>query len=329
MPLRRSATVVVLLIWLLLLSLQPPSGVHSAGNLSACAEFAFSTEEEFVTQGPVPADGNPVISDGDLLGPNHTVCARNQELLAKWQIAPDLGLDAVDVLDVERNLVAFSTELDDPQGRFGAGDLLATNGMVIPNVALLTLFQVGRDLGLDAVHFVGAPARIVAFLEEGADQAPDDWLGGALVESLNRYDVDLWFSTEGTELSASTVPILDGTLLSARTGAVVLDQPALFAATVPAGIPARGVDFGLDAVAAPRVGDATTVRFSTEILYRGEPPFTDGDVLRAGGGVEIPHADLITPFEPLARFLGIDALFMRFEKVGDLYLPIILLQSQE
>ncbi|MEZ4639932.1 MAG: hypothetical protein R2856_34060 [Caldilineaceae bacterium] len=197
MPLRRSSTVVVLLICLLLLSLQTPSGVQSAGNLSACAAFAFSTEEDFVTQGPLPADGNPVISDGDLLGPNYTVCARNHELLAIWQITADLGLDAVDVIDTERSLVAFSTELDDPQARFGNGELLVTNGVIIPNAALLTLFQAGPDLGLDAVHFVGVEAQIVKFLEENVDIAPEAWLGGKLIESLNRYDVDIWFSTEG------------------------------------------------------------------------------------------------------------------------------------
>ena len=28
------------------------------GNLDRCQDIAFSTEEEFVTQGPVPPDGN-------------------------------------------------------------------------------------------------------------------------------------------------------------------------------------------------------------------------------------------------------------------------------
>ena len=39
----------------------------------------------------------------------------------------------------------------------------------------------------------------------------------------------------------------------------------------PAGIPERGVDFGLDAVTK---GEST--EFSTEILYEGELSFTDG-----------------------------------------------------
>ena len=106
-------------------------------NLAACKEFGFSTEEDFVTHGPRPPDGNPIISDGDLLGPNRTVCARNAELLAAWQVRVDLGLDAVDVVDVDQSLVAFSTELDDPGRRFFAGDLLSTKGAVDSQRVLL------------------------------------------------------------------------------------------------------------------------------------------------------------------------------------------------
>ena len=44
--------------------------------LNLCRDFAFSVEEDFVTHGPEPPDGNPIISDGDMLGLNCTVCAR-------------------------------------------------------------------------------------------------------------------------------------------------------------------------------------------------------------------------------------------------------------
>jgi hypothetical protein len=148
-----------LILILLLLMVTTPVNGESLSSLDACKDFAYSTEEDFLTAGPVPADGNPIISDGDLLNRYHTVCARNRELLSAWDIADDLGLDAADVLDVQRELVAFSTELDDPRGRFKAGDLLITNGAIIPNVALLSLFQVGRDLGLDAVHFSALKRR--------------------------------------------------------------------------------------------------------------------------------------------------------------------------
>ncbi|MBM4459479.1 MAG: hypothetical protein FJ011_17270 [Chloroflexi bacterium] len=320
----------VLMLCLLLLGPHAQAGPQGLPNLPACKDLAFSTEEDFLSQGPTPPDGNPIISDGDLLGLNHAVCARNRELLASWQVQPDLGLDAVDVViaDAQRGLVAFSTELDDPAGRFKAGDLLTTNGAIIPNVTLLSRFQVGRDLGLDGLHFTGAPQQIVAFLDAAAKIRRDEWLAnpGQLVTLLNRYEVDIWFSTEGTELQAAVTPILDGHVLSARLGAVVVNQADLLPVTAPAGIPNRGVDFGLDALAASRRGTLETIRFSTEILFRGTPGFTDGDVLKKGDGIETTNSALVAPFEPKARFLGLDALYINLDPAvnWDRYLPYIL-----
>ena len=167
-------------------------------NLPACKDLGFSTEEDFLTQGPVPADGNPIISDGDLLGPAHAVCARNAELLAFWKVPVDLGLDAVDIVDIERNLVAFSTELDDPAGRFTAGDLLATNGAAIPNKVLLTKFQVGRDMGLDGLQLIGSVSGIIGFLNRAAELSREAWLKdpGPLFTLLDTFKVDIWISTE-------------------------------------------------------------------------------------------------------------------------------------
>jgi len=70
----------------------------------------FSTEEDFVTQGPNPSDGNPIISDGDLLNATGYVYMRNHELLGVFKVGFDLGLDAVDIIDIEDHFVAFSTE---------------------------------------------------------------------------------------------------------------------------------------------------------------------------------------------------------------------------
>jgi hypothetical protein len=323
----------LILCGLLLCSLLLTPTVHAdqqgvMANLAACKEFAFSTEEDFVTRGPLPADGNPVISDGDLLGPNHTVCARNAELLAVWQVQPDLGLDAVDVVDVGQGLVAFSTELDDPGGRFSAGDLLSTKGAVIPNTVLLKKFQVSHDLGLDALQFIGTTDGIIGFLNRAAEVSRDAWLANPslLFDLLGTFKVDIWISTESTELRVGTVPILDGDLLSVFNGTVVVKQADLLPLSVPAGLTDRGVDFGLDAVAAARNGDISTIRFSTEILYRKEPMFTDGDVLRKGDGIETTNAALVGPFEPYAKFLGLDALFILIPapvtRPG--WLPIIL-----
>ena len=116
----------------------------------------FSTEEDFVTRGPLPP-GGPIISDGDLLNSAGYVYMRNSELLSVFNVDFDLGLDADDVINVEDRFVIFSTELDHPRGMFTAGDLLATNGAIVPNAALLAAFDIprGLDLGLDAVHFKG------------------------------------------------------------------------------------------------------------------------------------------------------------------------------
>jgi hypothetical protein len=98
---------------------------------------------------------------------------------------------------------------------------------------------------------------------------------------------------------------------------VVLRQDQLLPATVPAGIPNRGVDFGLDGITGAREPDRLSMRFSTELLYRKDPAFTDGDILRVGSGVEVPHHTVIAPLEPKARFLGIDALYRSVTSDGD------------
>jgi hypothetical protein len=273
--------------------------------------MAFSTEEDFVTFGPEPPDGNPVISDGDLLRVGCVVCARNADLLQAFKVLVDLGLDAVDVIDVERYLVAFSTELDSPNpGQFTAGDLLITNGAVIPNAALLYGFGIrGIDLGLDAVHFIGEPAKIVEFLDYARNMGRDYWLReGALQATLRQYSLDIWFSTEGTGPYPTQPAFLDGDLLSARDGVIVVPNSLLLPSSVPAGIPNRGVDFGLDAVTCARAGNKEGIHFSTEILYEGDPSFTDGDVLLISNGVIHTNEELIRCFKPKADFVGLDAL---------------------
>ena len=338
---RRIATRVALGAMLVLIVLMPlgPLTGRSISLLPACAELAFSTEEDFVTKGPEPSDGNPIISDGDLLGlvtdatgaMQCVVCARNIDLLGNtFGVSVDLGLDAADVIDAEGFLVAFSTELDSPPNAakpFTAGDLLATNGAVIPNTALTDPFDVGYDIGLDAVHFVGSLTDIKRFLEAVKDYAPDDWLvPGQLAGLLQEYQIDLWFSTEGTLGPVTGPKFLDGDLLSARSGgAIVATNKDLLPAGVPAGIPTDGVDFGLDAVTSDRVGEEKTrILFSTEILYNGEISFTDGDVLRYNNGVVHTNGDLINCFEPAAGFLGLDALHIASEEQPSVeYLPLI------
>lgn len=309
-----------LLLFVLLLLPWLPAGLvgadEAATPIAACANGGFSTEEDFMMTKGEPFDGNPYISDGDLLSFNGQVCMRNHNLLAAFFAgarAPDLGLDAVDILDVEKATVAFSTELDDPANRFTAGDLLFTSGSAIPNVALMYRFGVTYDVGLDAVQFLGARDAILTFVDILRDLPYDALLQnpGVLQDYLKRYNVDIWFSVEGTVFSAENQLILDGDLLSAATGAVVFRQDQLLPPVVPAGLPQRGVDFGLDGVATPRAAELARQKlyFSTEILFEEKAfAFTDGDVLRLGDGIAITNWDLIKPFSPAADFLGLDAL---------------------
>ena len=281
-----------------------------------CKVLYFSTEEEFIMQGPEPPDGNPKISGGDLLGPGCVVFARNQKLLQNFDTELDLGLDAADVLDVKRFLVAFSTSLDDPNGRFTAGDLLVTNGAVIPNQALLANFNIQADLGLDAVQFIGDVDSIIEFLDYASKESRDKWLENPdrLSGMLEEYKIDIWFSTEEGFAPEPRAPLfIDGDLLSARTGTIVVANLDLLPPSVPAGIPVRGVDFGLDAVIADRGGSKDMIHFSTEILYEGRPSFTDGDVLVFGNGVVCINYDLVKCFKPKTKELGLDALATRGE----------------
>ena len=189
---------------------------------------------------------------------------------------------------------------------------MITSGAVIPNAALLSQFGLrGGDLGLDAVHFVGPTSRVIEFVGYVNEMGREYWLrAGALQATLRQYGVDIWFSTEGTAPYPTFPAFLDGDLLSARDGIIVAAGSVLLPATVPAGVPTRGVDFGLDAVSADRAADREQIRFSTEILYDGELAFTDGDVLAAGNGIVKTNEDLVRCFEPKADFLGLDALSM-------------------
>ncbi|HEX6011964.1 MAG TPA: hypothetical protein VFY87_09240 [Geminicoccaceae bacterium] len=295
----------------------PPAAAQAAFPLEACDAGAFSTEEDFVMERGEPFDGNPYISDGDLLSTTGQVCARNADLLRAYDVKVDLGLDAVDVIDVRDRVVAFSTELDSPFGSFGAGDVLFTTGGVIPNGALLFPFGVRHDVGLDEVKLMGDPERIRRFAEAVRGTPPEKLVDGGLQQLLRELNIDLWFSIEGTAEGREGLLLTDGDILAA-SGVVVRRNPDLFVASIPAGVPTRGVDMGVDAFAVARdlvrqtgeVPRRFPILFSTEILYQDRPPFSDGDVLQLGGGIAIPHQTLTKPFFPATPFLGLDALYL-------------------
>lgn len=296
---------------------EPPDGFK---NLGACRDGAFSTEEDFMMRGGEPFDGNPYISDGDLLSPSGQVCVRNQQLVRRFDVGVDLGLDGVDILDIGSALIAFTTSLDSPHGQFTAGDLLLTNGAIIPNQALVHPFGIRNDVGLDEVKFIGAPDRIRQFADLAGNTPPDAWTGDRLQSTLKELGVDIWFSIEGTRWDRQR-PILDGDLLSAL-GTVVATNRDLLTPGAPAGLPSDGVDFGLDAFATARTAvdtarNASALLFSTELLHEGKTSFTDGDVLRQGGAVAATNGLLIAAFNPASKFLGLDALWFPFEIPGD------------
>lgn len=286
-------------------------------NLKECEGGAFSTEEDFMMMRGEPFDGNRYISDGDLLSPNGQVCARNAELLQRFDVKVDLGLDAVDILSFD-GVIAFSTELDSPSGTFTAGDLLLTTGAVIPNSALVAPFGIHHNIGLDEVKFMGKMDDIRRFVEVANRMKPQDWNGGKLQAALKDFKVDIWFSIEGTVWDRQR-PILDGDVLSA-TGTTIATNRDLLTPGAPGGLPVEGVDFGVDAFAVAREAIAgarelSAIFFSTEINYDGKVSFTDGDVLRQGGSAVITNSALVAAFNPAAKFLGLDALWFPFGRV--------------
>ena len=289
-------------------------------NLAGCKGLWFSTEEDFLSRG-TQLPGGQVVSDGDLLsyvnGAGSQLCARNGELLRNFDTNEyDLGLDALDQIAIDDDAViaAFSTEIDSVNGagQFTAGDLLFTPGWVIPNAALLVKFGLPRqlNLGLDAVYIEGAPdekRKLVEILRglpsDDLRQNPD-----LLIDILDETNTDILFSTEATPPDVQQPQFLDGDLLSAKTGTIVRANADLLPA-LPAGLPNRGVDYGLDAYtpALDPIENVPIELLSIEIQARGKT-VSDGDALTVGPGIFLRNHDLIASFEPLDRDMGLDAL---------------------
>jgi hypothetical protein len=270
------------------------------------------------------------VSDGDLLSMfTGQVCMRNRELTKVFKAKFDMGLDAVDILSFgsvelqQPPIIAFSTELDHFRNLFTAGDLLFTNGGIIPNKALTFAFKMRPNMGLDGVTFIGSEKSIKRFIRLVALNAPSttaaaSWLNGKLQEELKRLQMDIWFSIEGshpfiTPTGAASL-VLDGDVLSAATGTIVARQdqllPAAPAGAYPTDPRGKGVDFGVDGLNAARNGDVKTIHFSTEILFKKEEiGFFDGDVLQSGGAVKFVNEALVTPFIPAYNYLGLDAIW--------------------
>jgi len=178
-------------------------------------EIAFSLGSDITsnTLGP--------LQHGDLLSTKGRILRRNQELLASFGIqplVPDVGLDAVRVLDT--NEVFFSISTNIFSERLNAvlhrGDLLSSTGSVWrSNQQLLSRFHptnAVKDFGLDAFHL---------------------WPGG-----------EIWFSTEDGFQDQVLGPISGGDLLSDQ-GYIVFLNSDLLSAFTPTNAPS---EIGLDAL---------------------------------------------------------------------------------
>ena len=288
-------------------------------NLAKCTGLWFSTEEDFVATKQKIPDGQ-VVSDGDLLEFDFAtgaarICARNQELLRRFDIQRfDHGLDALDRIDIDEKTViaAFSTELDSMHTQFSEGDLLFTNGIIVPNAALLAKFGIPRnfDMGLDAVEIEGSPqaqreliAKLGGINRQQFLDNPD-----LLIDILNGTETDILFSTEGNAPDVQAPKLLDGDLLSAKNGTIARSNEDLLPG-LPAGIPSKGVDYGLDAYT-PAL-DPITLKpmelFSIEIPAKSAT-FSEGDILTTGPNIFLRNADLLAAFGPLDNDMGLDAL---------------------
>ncbi len=203
-----------------------PLATEAQAVAQNCRGLLLSTSEDFTMQRGEGPDGNPIVSDGDLLAfeplsGTTVICLRNRELLQPFDIERvDLGLDAAAALGRKRETIAFSTELDSIHGQFTAGDLLFRsslnflNGLIIPNAALLaqTKLQPPYDIGLDAVSFVGEEERLIRALREIAAAGREALAANPdlLARILREFEVDILFSVEGTAPTAKAPAFIDG-----------------------------------------------------------------------------------------------------------------------
>jgi hypothetical protein len=224
------------------------------------------------------------VSAGDLLSMSGRVVQRQSELIGRlgiMPVAPDIGLDAVDLLPGGE--IAFSVEQDifsETLGPIQQGDLLSNQGRILrQNQELLAAFSPqppSPDVGLDAVHI----------LDSG--------------EILFSIEKDIFSERLGVTLG-------HGDLLSS-TGEVRRTHQQLLAHFQP---PDASKDYGLDAFYLWPNGE---IWFSTEEGFqdRALGPIQPGDLLSDAGYVVFHNLELLrsfAPIEDLADF-GLDALFL-------------------
>jgi hypothetical protein len=299
-------------------------------------EIWFSTERFFMASNGV--EGITFIEGGDLISNSGRIVKRNGELFSSVGIhvpAPDLGLDAVDVLPGGE--IAFSLGSGAPSDTLGPihhGDLLSTRrGILRRNQDLLGPFVVqppAPDVGLDAIHLLDSGEILFSIQSNifseglGITLHRGDLLSstGAVVRSyqqmLGRFHPskpaddhgldalyvwpsgEIWFSTEDDFQDQQLGDVSAGDLLSDQ-GYVVLRQPELLNAFAPTQNPPA---FGLDALYV--VTDATPAASPARLRIQAQPATHSAGLTWEGQGrvFQVERAGLVTgPFQPLSPLL--------------------------
>ena len=245
-------------------------------------EIWFSTAVSFTAT--VGQTASNFILGGDLISTSARVVKRNSDLFTSvgaFPPAPDLGLDAVDILPGGE--IAFSLGSDIFSGTLGSlqhGDLLSNKGRILRrNQDLLARFVVQPpvpDTGLDAIHI----------LDTG--------------EILFSIQMNIFSEKLGITLHR-------GDLLSS-TGTILRSNPQLLAQFHST---SAVTDYGLDALYLWPSGE---IWFSTEDSFQDQllGPISAGDLLSDQGYIVFRNLELLNAFAPkqaLTNF-GLDALYV-------------------
>jgi hypothetical protein len=237
----------------------------------------------------------------DLLALDGHRVKSNAELirhLGVMPMAPDLGLDAVDMRS-GGEIVFSTTEAvwSESLGMLRPGDVLSERGVIFrSNTELVMPFlpmPPVTDMGLDAWHDLGKAGSAFSVTTE--------FFSERLNVSIGRGDLLL----------------SDGSML--RTARQLLEkfQPILDAGT-------SINDLGLDAVFIWPGGE---IWFSTERGFqdRGLGPIRGGDLLSSDGYVVLGNLDLVAAFSPLEDLadFGLDALVIATDVEATAEVPVV------
>jgi hypothetical protein len=234
-------------------------------------EIAFSLGSS------APSDTLGPIYHGDLLSTQRGILRRNQDLLAAFGVqppAPDVGLDAVHLLDTGEILFSIQSNIfsETLSITLHRGDLLSSTGAVVRSYQeMLGRFHPVKpadDYGLDALYV---------------------WPSG-----------EIWFSTEDDFQDQQIGAVSSGDLLSDQ-GYVVLRQTELLGAFVPTQNPPA---FGLDTLYV--VTDTTPPAPPPRLSIQARPATHSAGLTWQGQGrvFQVERAGLVTgAFQPLSPVL--------------------------